>query len=118
MLNTILPNIIYQRIIPILLVIEYPEEVYCDLGWESYIIYTPTSILTTVWQDSDICEVYNNSMTPRKFTTDLTSIKAVEQNTNYYYIAGNDNSNNPVLRKFNPSDDTYIDLLSAGVYDV
>ena len=57
-------------------------------------------------------------MIPRKLNTDLNSIKAVEQNDNYYYIAGNNNNDNPVLRRFNPLDDTYIDILAAGEYDV
>lgn len=98
--------------------IEYSEGVYCDIAWNSYIIDTTKSILITDWADNNICEVYNDSMIPRKLNTDLNSIKAVEQNENYYYIAGNNNNDNPVLRRFNPVDDTYIDILAAGEYDV
>ena len=39
--------------------IEFPEGVYCDTGWNSYIIDTTKSILITDFGDNNICEVYN-----------------------------------------------------------
>jgi hypothetical protein len=84
----------------------------------SYIIRTSTAVLVTNFQDNNICEVYNETMTPRIITSNMNSISSVGQSSNYYYFAGNDNTDNPVLRRFDSSDHTYVDVLDSGLYDV
>lgn len=71
-------------------------------------------------QNSDfVNEVENSSNTPRKVTiSEISDIKLADASTDHYYISGNDNSNNPLLIKVDPTDDSVITLLSAGLYDI
>ena len=68
-----------------------------------------------------ICEVYNQSGTPRKVSLSGLEIKTVldvVSSEHYYYIAGSDKNNNTFLVKINPVDDSYIHLLPLNDYDV
>jgi hypothetical protein len=84
----------------------------------NFIIYTSKSILVTEIGTSNICEVYNSTMTPRKFSSNMNKVSSVAESSKYYYLAGNDVTDNPVLRRFDPSDDSYVNVLDTGMYDV
>ena len=98
--------------------IPYAKTQYCSLAsYSSNLIQTTATILITS-DNGDICEVYNQSMVPRVFSSGMSSFTGVGKSEKYYYISGNDSSYAPVLRKFNPIDDTHTDLLKPGKYDV
>ncbi len=63
-------------------------------------------------------EVYNPTNVPRQITVlGLSIIKTAATSTNYYYVVGYDESNNPLLIRVNPADDTTT-ILQSVEYDI
>lgn len=78
-------------------------------------------IIVTTNSNGNIFEVYNQSASPRSFSyagLTLKSVTAVNSTENFYYIAGMDYSNNTILIKVNPEDDSWTNLLPDNNYEV
>jgi hypothetical protein len=67
-----------------------------------------------------VSEMFNPGSSPREVPglPGFTSIKAVAASDNYYYIAADDASNQPVIVKVDPLDDSWVLLTTPGEYDV
>jgi hypothetical protein len=64
-------------------------------------------------------ELFNPTNTPRDIPgLPLSTVKTYVNSDNYYYVSGNDTSNNPVLLKIDPTGDSYTYVLPTGQYDV
>lgn len=86
--------------------------------YSSYLLRFPTKTLI-IGPDS-INEVENGS-TPRIVNIPQLKTRAIAGNSNsYYYVSGTDNSDNPILLKINPSNDSVITLLpdNSIYYDI
>lgn len=71
--------------------------------------------------DNSISEVYNPSANPRYVSLaglTLKTVTAANSTENFYYIAGTDSSNNTILIKVNPEDDSWTNLLPDNNYEV
>jgi hypothetical protein len=74
---------------------------------------------TLIVGEEGIKEVENPTGVPRIVpVAGIASIKNVEQSSDYYYLSGTDSSNNPLLLKVNPENDSVTTLLGAGLYEV
>jgi hypothetical protein len=72
-------------------------------------------------RDSLISEVYNSNNSPRKVSLtslQLKSVTAVTSSENYYYVAGLTSTNETVLLKINPDNDSFNHILPENEYDV
>ena len=68
---------------------------------------------------AQIVEVNNPTATPRAITAFAGNlIKTAVASSDFYYIAGNDSSNAPVIIKIDPTDDSTTALTTPGEYDV
>jgi hypothetical protein len=66
-----------------------------------------------------IFEVENSSNTPREITiTEIKTINNAIYSDDCYYLSGNNYSNQPVLLKINPKNDSVITLLAPNQYDI
>jgi hypothetical protein len=66
-----------------------------------------------------IYEIENPSNTPRQIAiSEISTVKNVVYSNNYYYLSGNNASNQPVLLKVDPKTDTVKMLLSPNLYDI
>jgi hypothetical protein len=64
-------------------------------------------------------ELENPSNTPRDISiTEIDNIRHVVNSENYYYLSGNNASNQPVLLRINPQTDQVTTLLSPNKYDI
>jgi hypothetical protein len=88
----------------------------------SYILrFYPYTIVVDAGCSDKIFEVENPTNNPKMVTINqINDIKIVDCSTNYYYLAGNDNENNPTLLKVNPLDNSVIVLLpnNSIYYDI
>ena len=87
----------------------------------SYILTLKDRIITVDTSNNKIYEVYNPTNTPREIilgSSPISTIKCAVASDNFYYLSGNDASDNPVLIKVNATDDTYTSLYTAGIYDI
>lgn len=72
-------------------------------------------------RDSLISEVYNSNNSPRKVSLtslQLKSVTAVTSSENYYYVAGLTSTNETVLLKINPDNDSFNHILPENEYEV
>jgi hypothetical protein len=89
----------------------------CAISESSYLIDMNSTVLTNDYTNHTICELYNPAVNPREFNTSLSSISHIDYSDNYYYIYGQ-NGLTGELRRYNPSDDTFVDLLSSVNYTI
>jgi hypothetical protein len=89
-------------------------------GGGGYILTTNSRIIAISLLQNCICEVYPDPKIIQGYVgipeLGLDSIQYAASSANYYYIAGNDTSSNPVLLKVSAAADTPVTLLSG--YDV
>lgn len=72
-------------------------------------------------RDSLISEVCNSNNSPRKVSLtslQLKSVTAVTSSENYYYISGLTSTNETVLLKINPDNDSFVHILPENDFDV
>jgi hypothetical protein len=66
-----------------------------------------------------VYEVENPGNTPRAILlTQISTLKHLVYSNDYYYVSGNDGSEQPVLLKINPSTDVITTLLPPNQYDI
>ncbi len=77
---------------------------------------------THSWQgQGNIQELYNNERVLKKTPFSyygIYNLKKMIASDNYYYIASTDESYNSKLLKIDPTDNTYVNLLTTGQYDI
>ena len=79
------------------------------------------SRLLSISSYGEILELYNESVAPRAVRFDswgIASITTVGATENYYYIAGVDSNGKNFLARIDPKDDSYVNLLPQGGYEV
>lgn len=81
-----------------------------SINGQIYIISTGSS--------PQIVRVYDASTDIQNIDIGMSSINRAVASLNFYYVAGNDLSNQPVIRRVNPADDTTSDLYTPGLYDI
>ena len=95
----------------------YIDDVFWNYG--SFKINVKDKIY--IIRDSLISEVYNSNNSPRKVSLtslQLKSVTAVTSSENYYYVAGLTSTNETVLLKINPDNDSFNHILPENEYDV
>jgi hypothetical protein len=89
-----------------------------DYG-SSLLRFSDRILMVRILNGKGIYEIDNPSNTPREITiSQIDTIKYVAYSNTYYYLSGNNSSNQPVLLKINPYDDSVISLLAPNQYDI
>jgi dipeptidyl aminopeptidase/acylaminoacyl peptidase len=100
---------------------ETMSSIFCPyiIGFDnqSYLLRFDDIIILT--RGTGIYEIENPSNTPREILiSEITTIKKAAYSNDYYYLSGNDASNQPVLLKVNPKTDVVKTLLPPNQYDI
>lgn len=83
-----------------------------------YFSFSNRTLIVSIGQDS-IFEVNNPDHSPRKVTLPtLKSISTAAASLTYYYLAGTDENDDPVLLRVNPGNDASEQMFTAGAYDI
>ncbi len=89
-------------------------------SFQSYLFRFNASTVAVDIFNNAVYELENATDTPREITT-ITGVDDFDYavaSTDYYYIAGDNSTNQPVFIRVDPRDDTSSSILTAGEYDV
>jgi hypothetical protein len=85
--------------------------------YDSYILTLMDKVY--IIDQNAIFEVFNSTNTPKQVDkVNLSTIKNAVASDNYYYISGNDQSNNSTLYKIDAESNTFMNILTPGDYDI
>jgi hypothetical protein len=88
-------------------------------GINKYILNCGSRTIVADNLNDTITEVESPSGTPRIIPkSGIEDIKHAAASSSFYYLSGADSSQQPLLLKINPSDDSVTTLLAPGLYDI